>query len=249
VTIPGAQVTEAGGSWSATIPAAALAEGDNTISVSFEGFAQPLVATRVVRKDTVAPAAPTADLPAGQYDMPRGLRLGGENEVRYTTDGSAPSRDSVKFSGPISLTGDRTIKAVTIDAAGNLSAVATFSYTQKPAPAVEPVVVEKPVEVIREIVRLTPAQDQPAVVGTARIRKVAAPRSITLAKARNGVTMTVSTTSAALEAKADKGAKVRVSRRARGGFKVVFKATRKGAYKVTISLPDGASRVVSLKVR
>jgi hypothetical protein len=142
----------------------------------------------------------------------------------------------VKFSGPISLTGDRTIKAVAIDAAGNVSAVATFSYTQKPAPAVEPVVVEKPVDVIREIVR------------PARIGKVVAPRSVTLAKARNGVAITVGTTSTTLEAKTDKRAKVRVSRRAAGGFTVLFKATRKGAYKVTISLPGGAGRVVSLKV-
>jgi hypothetical protein len=113
------------------------------------------------------------------------------------------------------------------------------------------VIVERPVEVIREIVQVTPAQPQiqPAVVRTARIEKILAPGSVTLAKARRGVTMTVGTTSDTLEAKADKGAKVRVSRRARGGFTVAVKATRRGAYKVTISLPDGATRVVSLKVR
>ena len=75
-----------------------------------------------------------------------------------------------------------------------------------------------------------------------------APRRVTLAMARKGVAMTVTTASATLRAKADKGAKVRVSRRA-GGFRLVVKATRKGAYKVTISLPSGVSRVVTLNVR
>jgi hypothetical protein len=32
-------------------------------------------------------------------------------------------------------------------------------------------------------------------------------------------------------------------------YTLVFKATRKGSYKVTVSLPGGASRVVALKVR
>jgi len=265
--IPGAVVTEAPGTWTATIPADALVEGENTVAVRFEGFAQPLTATRTITKDTIAPLAPTGDLPSGAYDLPQILRLGGEHEIRYTTNGSAPTKDSLPYTGPISVSGPRTIKAVAIDAAGNVGAVATFTYAQKPAPPkVEPKVEPKPdpvlVEVVREVVRdaapaplpvpaapVVPAPvATPAAVRTAGIDRVTAPRTVKLAKARRGVAIVVATTSASLKAKADHGAKVSVAAQ-RTGFKLVVKATRKGTYKVTVSVPGGASRVVTLTVR
>ena len=258
--IPGAVVTEAAGTWSATIPADALVEGDNAVTVRFEGFAQPLAATRRITKDTVAPLAPTADLPSGIYDLPQTLRLGGENEIRYTTDGSTPTKDSLKYTGPISVSAPRTIKAVAVDAAGNVGAVASFTYAQQAAPPkADPVVVE----VVREVARDAGPAPQPvlaapvvtgpvagrAVVKAARIDRVTAPRAVKLAKARKGVTIVVATASASLKAKADHGAKVTVARKNRSVYTLVFKATRKGSYKVTVSLPGGASRVVALKVR
>ncbi|HWT25982.1 MAG TPA: chitobiase/beta-hexosaminidase C-terminal domain-containing protein, partial [Solirubrobacteraceae bacterium] len=166
IDLEGAVVSETPGFWSATVPAAALGEGANYVTVRFEGPGAPSADRRLVTKDTVAPDAPAADLPSGEYDLPQTLHLIGEN-VRYTTNGSAPGKGSTPFTGPIAITAPRTIKAIAVDAAGNVSEVSEFAYGQKPAPAPqppapqppvvvqpkpEPVVVERQVEIVREVV-------------------------------------------------------------------------------------------------
>jgi hypothetical protein len=117
------------------------------------------------------------------------------------------------------------------------------------------------VEVIREVVQeaaptqpvaqaAVPVVAKPVVtVRAPRIDRVVAPRSVKLAKARKGVAILVTTGAASIKAKADKGAKVTATPRRGTGFRLVFKAARKGTFKVTVSLPTGASRTVSLTVR
>src|SRR5439155_15542482 len=86
--------TLAGPSWSASFPAAAVAGlADGPISAAgvykiaagtFHG------APRSIAKDTVAPAAPAATVPAGSYASAQSVELAAESgaSIRYTTDGS-----------------------------------------------------------------------------------------------------------------------------------------------------------------
>ena len=63
-------------------------------------------------------------VPAGAVNV----ALTGEN-VRYTTDGSTPTAGSQAYSRPLRVDKSQTIKAISVDAAGNLSPVAEFAYT------------------------------------------------------------------------------------------------------------------------
>ena len=100
-------------------------------------------------RDTTPPAAPTASLPAGEVALPQTIHLSGEN-VRYTTDGSEPTAASTPYAGGISVTSALTIKAIAVDAAGNVSPVATFAYTEEPVVRVisRRRAAERPVQVV-----------------------------------------------------------------------------------------------------
>jgi hypothetical protein len=270
----GGEVTETEGGWSATIPAANLDEGNNRVTVTFSGPGAPSFDSRPVWKDTVAPAAPTANLASGAYDLPQTIHLGGEGDLHYTTDGSEPTAASPRYTAGISVTSPLTIMAVAIDEAGNMGPAATFAYTQKPAPVVvpkpepKPVVVEKSVETVREVVRevaapveiaalpvIEAAAPAPALVPAAApvkapaIDRVLAPKSVKLRQARKGVTIMVTTAAVSIRATASTGGKV-TARFQRGvGYKLTFKAARRGTYRITITPGGGASKVISLRVR
>src|SRR3954451_263847 len=129
------------GAWSVTFPAAGVASlADGALKI---GGAYTITggtshgATISLTKDTVAPAAPTASVPAGTYSAPQSVTLGGESgsTVRSTTNGSDPRAWSPAASGPIAVTGSQTVKAIAVDAAGNVSPVASFGYVLAPATA------------------------------------------------------------------------------------------------------------------
>jgi len=256
VTLNGVDVpvTPQGG-WSATISALNLADGPYTVTAVIDGVPE----SRTIRVDRTAPAAPAADLPSGEYTLPQVIQLYGENEVRYTTDGSEPTKASPKATGAITLTTARTIKAIAVDAAGNAGPVATFTYTEKPARVVlppEPVIVERPIEVVRELIREVPVAAPPAPVGTpvvvrpaARIDSVVAPRTVRLSAARKGVRIVIATTATSIRVAASGGAKITALHRTAGGYALRLRATRKGAYKVTVRLRNGATKVVTVNVR
>jgi hypothetical protein len=275
------------GGWTADVPVTDLpptlrdgvTEGTFAITAVIDGVPE----TRLVAVDRKAPAAPTADLDSGAYDLPQTVHLGGENEVRYTTDGSDPARTSIRFTGAVSVTAPRTLKAVAIDAAGNMSPVATFTYARKPAPVVaapepkpdpQPVIVDRPTEVVREVIREVPAAPAPVptplpetapappvfaptvpaapavvVARAPRIDAVRAPRRVSLARARAGIAIHVTTASAFLSARAGHGARIVAAGHTRSGHRLVFRATRSGTYTVTVRVPGGARRVLTLTVR
>lgn len=80
------------------------------------------------------PPPPTADPPAGSYDAPVSVTLASRSgtTIRYTLDGSSPSGSKgVLYTGPIDIAMDRTLRAVAVDANGNVSdeLVAVYDIT------------------------------------------------------------------------------------------------------------------------
>jgi hypothetical protein len=88
--------------------------------------------TKTFTIDSTAPAAPTANPPAGTYDSAQTVTLADSDasaSIYYTTDGSTPYASSTKYTDPITVSQDEAIKAVAIDEAGNVSDVLTAAYT------------------------------------------------------------------------------------------------------------------------
>ena len=129
--------TPANGTWTATVPAADLAnlpQGKSNIVATFQGETAPAQPqTRSIQKDTVAPADATATPKPGLYNAAQSVSLNGPADaaqIRYTVDGSEPTATSGNvYNGQIQVTSDQTIKALVVDAAGNSSGVASFAYT------------------------------------------------------------------------------------------------------------------------
>src|SRR3954470_7190545 len=98
-----------GGAWSVTLPAAGvagLADGAMKVAGAFTIPAGTFHgATMSLTKDTVAPDAPTASVPAGHYSGEQSVTLAGESGaiVRYTTDGADPTASSPAATGPVSV--------------------------------------------------------------------------------------------------------------------------------------------------
>src|SRR5439155_1559570 len=109
----------------------ALAGASKVTAGTFHG------APRTITKDTVAPGAPTASVPAGSYGSAQSVELAAETgaSIRYTTDGSDPTAASPAYPGPVRVTASQTLKAIAIDPAGNASPVAAFAYAITPASA------------------------------------------------------------------------------------------------------------------
>lgn len=58
---------------------------------------------------------PEADVQTGAYGSPFDLKLSGEGTVYYTTDGTAPTTSSIKYTGPIHVNGIVSIRAASFD--------------------------------------------------------------------------------------------------------------------------------------
>jgi hypothetical protein len=131
ITVDGQDATlvASNGTWSAQIDVSGRPDGTIDLPVVYSGAAAPAKQVATMRKDTAAPGQVTSDLESGSYAGAQTIHLTGENQVRYTTDGSTPTATSHLYSGAISVTSSRTIKALAIDAAGNPGPVATFMYT------------------------------------------------------------------------------------------------------------------------
>jgi|GEM_PF-1239274 len=85
-------------------------------------------------EDQKVVAAPVADLPSGTYSSTqqvilRSLTPGAA--IYYTTDGTVPSRNSARYTGPIGVSQSMTIKAIAVIDSYADSGVAAFSYIIK----------------------------------------------------------------------------------------------------------------------
>ena len=121
-----------------------LSDGNLTATSSFVTTAGTVAGSGMaVLKDTVVPLPPTSDTAPGRYASAQSIRLSraaGEaasSVVHFTTDGSVPNADS-PTAQPVAVTSTRTIRAVVVDAAGNVSSAADFAYTIGAAAATPP---------------------------------------------------------------------------------------------------------------
>ncbi|MCR5283698.1 MAG: leucine-rich repeat protein, partial [Lachnospiraceae bacterium] len=83
---------------------------------------------------TNAAAAPTFTPAAGTYDTEQNVTIACETDnavIYYTTDGTTPSRESTKYTGPIPVSATTTIKAMAVKEGKDDSAVSTALYTIK----------------------------------------------------------------------------------------------------------------------
>src|SRR4051794_4668200 len=123
--------------WSVTVPSSVLegaADGNVPVTAAFVSSANtaPPAQTRVLVKDTLLPAAPTATPGPGSYAGSQSVRLSSADQsarIHYTVDGSTPTALSPVFDAPLSVTASQTIRAVAIDPAGNASAATTLPFT------------------------------------------------------------------------------------------------------------------------
>jgi hypothetical protein len=129
-------VAPSGGSFTtAAMDVGGLVDGTLTATPTFTVPGQPpfVGATLTIEKDVVAPAAPVASPPGGTYTATRAVTLGDDDptaKVHYTTVGTAPGAASPTLATtPITVDHSLTIRAIAIDAAGNQSPEASFSYT------------------------------------------------------------------------------------------------------------------------
>ncbi|TSC71762.1 MAG: FG-GAP repeat domain-containing protein [Parcubacteria group bacterium Gr01-1014_38] len=81
--------------------------------------------------DTTSPNPPTANPAGGTYGSNQSVTLSAEAgaTIRYTADGSTPTANSPIYSSALTISATTTLKAIAIDAAGNISTVMTEIYT------------------------------------------------------------------------------------------------------------------------
>lgn len=80
--------------------------------------------------DKLRPNEPTADPASGTYSEPIEIALSGSEIIYYTTDGSEPTSDSLRYNNKIKITSEGThqVKAMVIDNRGINSKIETFTY-------------------------------------------------------------------------------------------------------------------------
>ena len=153
VDVPAVPVV--GGAWSAAVPAAQLAplaDGPLTVKGTYTVPGGTITGSELtIVKDTVAPDAPASTPGAGTFDSAQSISLVSADPsatVRYTNDGSEPTKTSRAATGHVAVTSSQTIKAIAVDPAGNVSPVTTLGYVISPVkpqtiqlPGAAPVVV------------------------------------------------------------------------------------------------------------
>jgi hypothetical protein len=134
-------VTPTNGLFKATgFDVSGLADGTLTATATIATPAQTFNgASQTILKDVVAPPAPVASPPGGTFTGTQAVSLGDDDataKIHYTTVGTTPGAASPTFAAtPVTVDHSLTIRAIAIDAAGNVSPQASFAYTINTPPA------------------------------------------------------------------------------------------------------------------
>jgi len=76
-------------------------------------------------------APPVFSMPAAEYDSPQTITISSvttEATIYYTTDGTNPTINSAKYTEPLTISTDTTLKAIAIHSNGKISTVTTADY-------------------------------------------------------------------------------------------------------------------------
>ncbi len=114
-------------------------DGLKTVYVKFTetGFtgsiAYPPVTANIIL-DTLAPVTTVSPVPGTYFTatMPITLSANEQSTIYYTVDGSAPTTDSLVYTGPISVSGTVTLKYFAVDVAGNEEAAKSGMWVTYP---------------------------------------------------------------------------------------------------------------------
>jgi len=152
----------AGRSWTASVPGADIPDGQTDFVASFTNCVVDCFAISSVQKDTQS-LAPAGFPDSGTYAVAQSVEITADDPAdttRYTTDGTTPTSvtDGLLVSGLIAVSTTQTIRAVSFDAAGNVSPPLVLDYiiSAAPAPAATPTTTA-----------LTVSPTSPRVFGTA----------------------------------------------------------------------------------
>ena len=170
VAVPATVSAPAGAqSFTATIPGAdlaALSDGPLTASLTCAvGGSAVDGAGLTLRKDTVAPDAPSATPGPGLYGEAQWVAIEAADPaatIHWTAGATPPTADSPVYAGPILVSATRTLQAIAVDPAGNASPVGSFAFDIL---APTPVTIADPGPIL-------PAAFTPARVGPGRPRVV-----------------------------------------------------------------------------
>ena len=110
---------------SETLRAIAIASGYSNSAVAQAAYTLNLSVT-----------TPVISVATGTYTATQSVTISDAESsatIYYTTDGTTPSKSSAKYDGAITVATSETLSAIAIDSGGTASAVATATYTIKPA--------------------------------------------------------------------------------------------------------------------
>lgn len=109
-----------------------LTDGAHTFSVTAtsSGVADPTPATRTWTVDSTKPTV-SASPKGGTYSAAQTVTLTSSEagSIFYTTNGSTPTAASTKYTAPVSISSNTTLKFIAVDTAGNPSDVGSELYT------------------------------------------------------------------------------------------------------------------------
>lgn len=109
----------------------------------------PIISSKsvaITTSDTIAPGNPAISPAGGTFGSSQSVTIsstdnsggGGIDAIYYTTNGDTPTDSSTKYTGAITVSSSKTIKAIAYDKAGNISSVTSATFIIDTTPPTTP---------------------------------------------------------------------------------------------------------------